>query len=582
MPTTLNKPQRKKRRHQEIDVVPTDKNETQATPVTPWHQTNWGLGAIATVGGILLWAAFPPLGFWPLAFVAPGVWCYLVRQTTLPGKRPYLVLYGASLIHWLFMLRWVCLPHWSAPFGCALLVLYLGCYLPLFIGLSRTCVHRLRIPLIIAVPVVWVGLEYARAYVATGFSLSLLGHSQVNQLPLLQISDLFGAYAVSFVVILVAACFAKMVPCGDQRWKFWPIAPAVAVVAATLCYGQWRLGEETKATGDDRTAQVALIQGKIDTQFDGKDHRNETVVMYHSLSMDAREAHRNLDLLIWPESMFPFPLIEYQDEKDVVAPDYYDVSDAEMLAAMKARKRQYEDYSKRITEARNGLPAVPILVGGEAFVFDSKGPSRRATAALLSDTGEVEMHYEKTHPVMFGEYVPLGDVFPWLYKLTPMEAGLTRGTKPHAIEVNGLRLSPSICFENTVPQLIHRHVRELRQQGEEPDVLVTITNDGWFWGSELLDIHLACGVFRAIEHRKPMLIAANTGFSAVIDGNGRVQEKGPRRDSAFLVSNIQADKRSTLYGTIGDWPAAICLLLCIVVGLGGTTLTVGKNVGLEA
>jgi apolipoprotein N-acyltransferase len=113
-------------------------------------------------------------------------------------------------------------------------------------------------------------------------------------------------------------------------------------------------------------------------------------------------------------------------------------------------------------------------------------------------------------------------------------------------------------------------VIELRRQGREPDVLVNLTNDGWFWGSSELDMHLACGVFRAVECRKPMLIAANTGFSAWIDGSGRIRCRGPRRDTAVLRVEPRADPRRSPYLIWGDWPAAIGAILALA--LAGTGL----------
>ena len=89
-------------------------------------------------------------------------------------------------------------------------------------------------------------------------------------------------------------------------------------------------------------------------------------------------------------------------------------------------------------------------------------------------------------------------------------------------------------------------------------MLVNLTNDGWFWGSSELDMHLACGVFRAVECRKPLLIAANTGFSAWIDGDGRIRRQGPRRDADTLLAEVRLDPRSSWYLAHGDWPAG-CL-----------------------
>ena len=106
-------------------------------------------------------------------------------------------------------------------------------------------------------------------------------------------------------------------------------------------------------------------------------------------------------------------------------------------------------------------------------------------------------------------------------------------------------------------------------EGQEPDLLVNLTNDGWFWGSSELDLHLACGVFRAVECRKPFLIAANTGFSAWIDGDGRIREQGPRRAQGIIVAEPRIDRRYSWYLVHGDWFAGACLGVCGLCGLAG-------------
>jgi len=179
--------------------------------------------------------------------------------------------------------------------------------------------------------------------------------------------------------------------------------------------------------------------------------------------------------------------------------------------------------------------------------------------------------YDKSHLVPFGEYVPWADRFAWLQRLTPLPGGgLTAGRGAAAFEVRGLRLAPHICYESVLSHLIRGQVNELARQGREPDVLVNLTNDGWFWGSSELDMHLACGVFRAVECRKPFLIAANTGFSAWIDADGRIRTPLHRRSEAIIFAEVGRESRKSWYLVHGDWPAGVCLALCglaAVVGL---------------
>ena len=118
-------------------------------------------------------------------------------------------------------------------------------------------------------------------------------------------------------------------------------------------------------------------------------------------------------------------------------------------------------------------------------------------------------------------------------------------------DIGGVRMAPNICYESVLSHVIRRQVNALAAEGREPDMLVNLTNDGWFWGSSELDMHLACGVFRAVECRKPLLIAANTGFSAWIDGDGRIRRKapdGPRQSSSPSPGSMDA--------AVGIWPTA--------------------------
>ena len=134
----------------------------------------------------------------------------------LPGRRPYRALYLAGLVFWLLAIHWLRLPHpllyigWVGAFRPISAI-----YLPVFVGLSRVAVHRFALPLWLAAPIVWTGLELARAHVLTGFLMASLAHTQVNWTPLIQISDLVGEYGVDFVVMLVAACVAEVLWISD-------------------------------------------------------------------------------------------------------------------------------------------------------------------------------------------------------------------------------------------------------------------------------------------------------------------------------------------------------------------------------
>jgi apolipoprotein N-acyltransferase len=535
---------------------------------------------------LLLWLSFPPANLWPLAWLAPLPWLWLVLRPELSGKRPYVALWLAGLVHWLLMLQGIRLAHPALYAGWFTLSAYLAVYLPVFIGLTRVAVWRLKIPLVVAAPVVWVGLELLRGHLVTGFSLGLLAHTQIEWPMLLQIADIFGAYAVSFVMLTVTAALMSITspflasgrrePPDDIAESKRPayramasVGYSLAILGVTLLYGHWRLNQPPLDPAAP-TLRVALIQGSRDTQLESDPERaglyfRDTFSHYQSLVDHARRDNARLDLVIWPESMFVIPEVLVAEGKD--ATDARPSAAAELFADVLAGEAA---RANTLADGRRQATPVMLLVGGNSWVIGPGDEQRSYNAAILADPeGKVVGRYYKEHAVMFGEYIPFADVFPFIYNFVPI-SGMAVGDGPRAFRVGPFTLAPSICFESTVPHLLRRHVVELTRQGTPPDVLVNVTNDGWFFGSSILDHHFRCAVFRAIENRRPMIVAANTGISTWIDGNGRVRAVGPRRAPAVLMADLQPDGRTPLYHTLGDWPASLCALVCLLLAAIGS------------
>ncbi len=561
-----NRP-KKRRRRPGGSAAPEARPPKQESP-SPWRPSStWVLGS---AGSLLLWAALPPLGIWPLGWLACIAWLELIRRPQLESKRPYLILWACGIVFWIGVLHGIVLAHWANYFGVLGLGLYYGAWLPLFVGISRIAVHRLRVPLVVAAPIAWVALEVVRGRGHLGFSGALLAHTQVNQLPVIQVSDIAGAYGLSCIMILVAVCLL-MIFRGSRSQRLLHASLAITVLAGTLAYGQWRLGQPTNPN-QVAPARVALIQGSIDTEFVDDEGRTKRILQqYVDLTHEARASFGVVDLLVWPESMYPFPNIEFDPTARSFGPDVdiEAVRDAQMNSELGRKNLAKAMNMPRPGEAQQPHQ-IPLLLGIITYRFDGgRRPQRFNDALLLDPDGKTVAQYQKMHPVAFGEYLPFGDWMPWLYALTPMDGGLSKGARPVAFENSQMSFSPSICFESIVPHLIRDQVLALEEDGQPVDVLLNITNDGWFWGSSILDVHFHCGVFRAIENRKPLLIAANTGFSASIDGNGQVLQKGPRRETGVLLAEVVPDGRSSPYHLIGDWPAWAC------VWLSGLALAVG-------
>ncbi len=544
-----------------------------AVPSSPILSSTLGCGLL---GGLLLWAAFPPLNLPWLAWVAPVPWLWLVNQPKLAGWRPYIVLWLCGTAHWLLILEGIRLAHPALYAGWLALSAYLGVYVPAFVGLTRVAVHRLNASTILAAPIVWAGLELLRGHLITGFSMGLLAHTQAEFAPLIQISDLAGGYTLSFVIMLVAACVdgcvSRSVTQFEPLSRCWrPIAVAASALAATLVYGHWRVSQ-TPPGAASPTARVALIQGSLDTVFTEltTERMQQTYDHYRRLTAEAIERRPNLDLVAWPESMF---VISETLVEGSLAPQ-------NGLSADEVRKRLeavQEDFRTVLTSeaARANANTDPadhetkFMIGTTTVAFGEGQPRYFNSALMANRSGNIVGRYYKTHPVMFGEYVPFAEYVPWLNTVTPIAVGLSVGDGAKVFDVGGLKLSPSICFESTIPHLIRGQLRQLARRGTPADGLINLTNDGWFWGSGMLDLHFRCGIFRAVENRVPLLVVANTGISAFVDGNGTVRERGPRRQPKVLLAEVQADGRTSPYQTLGDWPAWLCAAFCVALVLLG-------------
>ena len=525
----------------------------------PWYRATLGYGLL---GSLLMFVALPPLDLWPLAWIAPLPWLLLVRRERLIGKWAYPLLWVCGFVFWLLAAHWLRKPHWSTYFGWLALAMYLAFYLPAFIAITRVAVHRLRVPLLLAAPIVWTGLELARAHLITGFLMAALGHTQIRWIALLQISDLVGSYGVCFVVMFVAGCLAQTWPSSGWRPLLWPLVPASALLAAVLAYGHWQLHHRQLRPGP----VIALLHGQEEAVLSvdpGK--RTRTIKRYFDILRQAVDAPEKPELIVWPESMFPQTAITF----DETVPN-----DAETKPARDAQR----DLSTDLASLSRNVNAALMLGTYGRHYYDATGYRKFNSAVCVARDGQWLGRYDKTHLVLFGEYTPLIDSAAWLRRFAPLTGSCSAGEQPRVFAVNGVRYSPNICYETVLPHVIRGQVDTLRQAGTPPDVLVNLTNDGWFRGSSELEMHLACDIFRAVETRTPLVIAANGGISGSIDSLGRIVTSARGGEKAIITQvsldvtgaeSPTADRPASLYVRTGDLFAGTCLGISILLATFG-------------
>ena len=201
---------------------------------------------------------------------------------------------------------------------------------------------------------------------------------------------------------------------------------------------------------------------------------------------------------------------------------------------------------------------VPLLFGATALENES-GQSRSSNAVFLIDgDGMIRSVYRKRLLIPFAEYLPFASVYPELRAWFPYAQGFSAGDGDGAVTWQSWRIATPVCYEAIHAGFVRNMVREHR-----PHLIVTLANDAWFGDSQEPHIHLTLARLRAIEHRKWIVRATNSGISAVIDPRGYILERTPLMAPATLHGNVQLDASTTLYTRLGDWPGWLALLAVI-------------------
>jgi apolipoprotein N-acyltransferase len=523
---------------------------------------------------------YAPHAVWPLAYVCLVPWLVAVCTSRNP-RMVYLASYLLGATFFLVMIRWL---RFSTFEGYVALGLWSGIHY-VFVAWAVRHMYRHRgAVLAILVPIVWTMSELARSRTAVGFPWFLLGHSHYRILTMIQISDLVGAFGVSFVIAAVNGWICDLLLQPLLIWRRHQAVRSrrvlvatvftVAVVGATIIYGRVRLGAHAFADGP----RIAVLQGDyaLSPELLGQATEHERRETYARLLEAAAPAHPDLFLL--PETPWPMYLNREYRERDSIDP---------MLTFSRSCHEWFRDVA-----ARTNAYVVVGSVSWEDHPTNVYPPYERFNSAFVYAPHRPEPErYDKIHLVLFGEYVPfrygrLHFVYRKLNGMTPwgasgFEYSLTAGTdhtvfEMHAPSQDGqtYHFAVPICYEDAIPELVSAFVTDPQTGGKRVDFLLNISNDGWFWHSEELPQHLAVCVFRAVENRVGIARAVNTGISGFIDPDGRIHdlvtEPGRRAwdgVTGYRVSRVKVDPRHSLYSRWGDWFALGCFVvgvLCLV------------------
>jgi apolipoprotein N-acyltransferase len=543
-----------------------------------WNPGAWKLWVAAAFSAVMLELPFPfagPLPAWRTVFAWFGLVPLLCALLSPAGireprslRRAFLLGYLCGFLWYVGNCYWIrdTMMHYGdmpvlAPL--LLLVAYslvLGLYFGFFglgVALARRATGDTRLALA-AAPVLWTGLELAAARI-TSVPWDQLGYSQVDNTLVNQLAPWTGVYGISFVLVAVNALIVGGVLLDRRAGRrVWGIAGALLLMVG----GGGVLLNPPKPAA---TASAVLIQPNLDVAGDnrwaGRGEWDSHMAEFTRLAGEQCKTYiagipqtgaptgeiicppyaTHPDLVAWPESPAPF-------EED----------DARFQNALVKLARQMQ---------------APLVVGNIGTDFSAEDQAWREynSALVVGADGARVGRYDKIHLVPFGEYIPFQNLLKFAHKLTGRVSTFSRGDERRVFRLNGHRYGIFICYESVFAD----EVREFSELGAE--VLVNISDDGWYGDTSAPWQHLNMARMRAIENRRWILRDTNTGVTAVIDPYGRVRQSIPRHQVDALPAQFGFRDDITFYTAHGDVFGWACAILGLV-----TTAWAGRKVLRQA
>jgi apolipoprotein N-acyltransferase len=492
----------------------------------------WHTRALLALGsGAALALSFPNYNLTLLVWIAVGM-LVLASCGARPAVSPFygflhgIVFYPVCL-PWIdvVMQQYGNVDPWSSAGILGLMAVAGGIVCSVF-SLGVALVSRKSIALACALaPCLWVTLEFARTHLPIiGFPWNLTGYAASGNLALLQLTPLTGIFGLTFVIAAYGSLLAYAILAGTQR-----VRKAALVVTATLILVAGGGGYFVPKAKADHVAHL------VQTNFPQSEHYPSNWLELHAGEMDELErisvdaAQKSPSLVIWPEVPAPFSLQE----------------DAFASRASRIARESHSDF----------------LVGVVDWKLDAARKYYATNSAVLLDPdGQRVFSYDKIHLVPFGEYVPLRQWIKFAGRLTADISDFTAGTQYRVGQLPGPpprangKFGVFICYEAIFPD----EIRRFTKNGAE--LLINISNDGWFGRSSAPAQHLMMARVRAVENRRWLLRDTNNGYTVDIDPYGRIVASLPTDIRGELDVPYAFQSDLTPYARFGDWFAWLCVL----------------------
>lgn len=489
----------------------------------------------AVAGGILAFLGYVGFDQFYLEWIClvPVLWA--IRDQT-PG-RAFLIGWVAGIVghsggfYWIAQMfqQFADAPWPLAVLGLLLLAAANGIIFAIWAWATRLISHDGGWNAAWVSPVVWTAAEKCWPEMFPNY----LGASQYKLSLVTQISDITGILGVTFLVVYANSTVHAVIE-RRRKKQHRPWQPALifaAITALVLIYGAIRISTVDRDASSAPTLAVGVVQtnrGAGDKFVDQDLFLREHQEMSRDLVTP-----QPLDIIVWPEGILGVTLASRTGE---------------------------------LPPSLLGGLHTSLLFGAIVRIEEQGGRRLYNSAVLANSTGRIIGTYDKMVLVPFGEYIPFGDIFPSFYSWSPYSSRFWKGENTEPLMLNGHAISVNICYEDIFPG----QIRTLMQGGREqriPEAIFNLTNDSWYGNSTQPMEHLVLASFRAIEHRRPLVRATNTGISAIVDPVGRIGRRTAQWTRAALTGNIPLMQGRTIYAVFGDWLGWLCAFISLL-GIG--------------
>lgn len=510
--------------------------------VLAWGWRRW---LIAFAAGALSALAMAPFNAWPVLFLTFPALVWLIDGA---GVGRWGGVTVAALTGWWFGygyflagLYWIGYAFlvdaatfgWLTPIAVLGLPAVLAVYTAFGVALARLLWTR-GAPRILALAAALTIAEWLRGHLLTGFPWNAFGYALTSPLVLAQAASLIGLWGLTFIAVFAFASPAAFTDdCAETRRPWLPFALSVVVLVGLGGYGAARLARTPAQFVNGVRLRIMQPNLQQDVRFNYA-AKQQVMERYIALSNRASGPQSkgvgDATHLIWPESPFPFFLTR----------------EADALAAI-----------------TNLLSQGTVLITGAIRLSDPDKPAESGvynSIYVIDHTGSIATVYDKVHLVPFGEYLPFQKFFErlGLQDLTKQRGGFLAGDRRRLMAIPGAPPAlPLICYEIIFPD-------DVTPPGRRPGWIINVTNDGWFGISTGPYQHLQQARVQAIEEGLPVVRAANTGISAVIDPLGRIVNSLPLGREGAFDAPLPRPISAPFYARFGDAPAAIIVAMALV------------------